>query len=117
MIRFLVVLLSILILTACGNEQINKPVRQINFLGSARSPYEYLFKIYSDKRLEIFSADYFPFNEKNKIFFEDDIIEQAEVFLTQEQYSELLNNIDNFIKEDLYKIDFKISDPAPFFTL
>ena len=97
LIRFLIIFLSILSLTSCGKEYINKPVRQVALFGSCRSPYEYLFKIYSDKRLEIISSNYFDFDEINKIFHAEDIIEQMEVFLTQEQYNELLNNIDNFL--------------------
>ena len=90
-------------------------IGQIALIGSFSD--DYLFDIYLDKKVKITSARQVSFRDETNKFEVDEAKEQIEISLTQEQFADLINCIDNFINEDFDQMEFKISDPSPNFNI
>ena len=88
----------------------NEPIRRISLTGSCSE--DYLFNVYSDKKLEIVSARSVLFQDETKMFNVSEIAGQIEFSLTQEQFDSLIDCIDGFIDENLDEIAFMGVDPA-----
>jgi hypothetical protein len=117
MTRVLEIILSLVLLTSCSaDEAAGKPTAQIALTGSYQS-VQYLFEVFSDKRLQITTADYISYSNFKKHFTLNMVREQKTVVLSPTQFDNLLNATRDFIDEDSEKMNLHLELPAPCFNI
>ena len=78
---------------------------------------DYLIEIYPDKRVRIAIGSSVLYCDETKTIDVSELNEEINVSVTQEELDRLLNCIDDFINEDLKKIELQSVDPSQNFLI